>query len=66
MEHGGHNVTRALFEQNMHAKRSDSQFTADIGPLLANGYVWDFKDAAEKVQAALIARLPGDPWRGKE
>jgi predicted nucleotidyltransferase component of viral defense system len=66
MEHGGHNVTRALFEQNMDAKRNDSQFTADIGPLLASGYVWDFKDAAEKVQVALIARLPGDPWRGKE
>ncbi len=66
MDHGGHTITRALFEQNMHQKRGDPQFTADIGPLLASGYSWDLEDAAAKVQAALIGRLPGDPWRGSE
>jgi predicted nucleotidyltransferase component of viral defense system len=64
MERDGHNVTRALFEQNMHQKRTDPQFTADIGPLLASGYSWDFDAAAALVQAALIERLPGEPWRG--
>ncbi|MGY4752605.1 nucleotidyl transferase AbiEii/AbiGii toxin family protein [Pannonibacter sp. Q-1] len=64
MEHGGQTITRALFEQNMHQKRSDPQFTADIGPLLANGYAWDFESAAAKVQSALIERLPGEPWKG--
>ncbi|MCP3368713.1 nucleotidyl transferase AbiEii/AbiGii toxin family protein [Bradyrhizobium cajani] len=39
MDHGGHNITRALFEQNMHQKMTDAQFTADISPLLATGYL---------------------------
>ena len=64
MDHDGHRVTRAFFEQNMHQKRTDPQFTADIGPLLASGYSWDFTTAAAQVQAALIERLPGEPWRG--
>jgi predicted nucleotidyltransferase component of viral defense system len=64
MDHDGHSVTRALFEQNMHQKRTDPQFTADIGPLLASGYSWDFDVAAALVQAALIEQLPGEPWRG--
>ena len=64
MDHDGHSVTRALFEQNMHQKRTDPQFTADIGPLLASGYSWDSTAAAAQIQAALIKRLPGEPWRG--
>ncbi len=64
MNNDGHSVTRALFEQNMHLKRNDPQFTADIGPLLAGGYSWDFTTAAALVQAMLIGRLPGEPWRG--
>ncbi|RWJ32030.1 nucleotidyl transferase AbiEii/AbiGii toxin family protein [Mesorhizobium sp.] len=64
MEHGGHTVTRALFEQNMHQKRGDPQFTADIGPLLASGYSWDFDEAAAVIQSALIERLLGEPSRG--
>lgn len=64
MAHGGHTVTRAMFEQNMHQKLADPQFTADIGPLLANGYDWDMGKAAEAVNAALIRRLPGGPWKG--
>ncbi|AZO25130.1 nucleotidyl transferase AbiEii/AbiGii toxin family protein [Mesorhizobium sp. M1E.F.Ca.ET.045.02.1.1] len=64
MDHGGHNVTRALFEQNMHQKLSDPLFTADIGPLLAPGYSWNLETAAEAVNVALIRRLPGDAWKG--
>ena len=64
MQHDGQIVTRALFEQNMHQKCSDPQFTADIGALLASGYSWDFAAAAALVQTALIERLPGEPWRG--
>jgi hypothetical protein len=43
MKRGGHNVTRAQFEQNLEAKLGDPQFNADIGPLLAQGYEWDAK-----------------------
>jgi predicted nucleotidyltransferase component of viral defense system len=64
MDHGGHNITRALFEQNMHQKLSDPQFTTNIGPLLARGYSWNLETAAEAVSAALIRRLPGEPWKG--
>jgi predicted nucleotidyltransferase component of viral defense system len=64
MDHGGHNITRALFEQNMHLKLNDPQFTADISPLLANGYSWDLPKASDEVLSGLIQRLPGDPWKG--
>jgi hypothetical protein len=64
MEHGGHLVTRALFERNMHQKLQDAQFAADIGPLLASGYSWDMEAVAEAVGADLIRRLPGEPWSG--
>ena len=64
MDHGGYQITRALFEKNMHQKLTDAQFSADIGPLLATGYTWDLVTAAEAVGAALIEKLPGDPWKG--
>jgi hypothetical protein len=64
MARGGHKVTRAMFEQNLHQKLTDLQFTADIRPLLASGASWDIKKAAEAVGIELIQRLPGEPWRG--
>lgn len=64
MEHGGHPITRALFEKNMHQKLQDAQFAADLSALLARGYVWDMQAAAEAVGAKLIRRLAGDPWNG--
>lgn len=65
MDHGGHRITRALFEQNMVAKRGDPQFTADIGPLLAHGYDWDLEEANRAVSERLIAILPGEPAKLK-
>lgn len=66
MEHGGHQVTRALFEQNLAGKLGDRQFAADIGPLLAAGHTWDIARAAQAVSSRLIRHLPGDPWKGTE
>lgn len=57
MDHGGHHVTRAVFEQNLAGKLCARQFTADIGPLLAAGYKWDMESAA-------FARQKGDEPRG--
>jgi len=57
MAHGGHSVTRDGFQQNIAGKLRDPQFTADIGPLLASGYTWNCKEAAEKVLSHLISRL---------
>jgi predicted nucleotidyltransferase component of viral defense system len=64
MEHGGHRITRALFEQNMRQKLTDPQFTADISPLLATGYAWNIGGAAEVVATALVQRLPGETSKG--
>lgn len=64
MDHGGHNVTRAQFEQNLAGKLQDRTFAADIGPLLTDGFTWDIGKMAGAVSDSLIARLPGDPWQG--
>jgi predicted nucleotidyltransferase component of viral defense system len=58
MKHGGHRVTRALYEQNIQKKLVDPLFTADISALLANGYTWNITEAAQEVTKALIERLP--------
>ncbi len=63
MDHGGHRITRALFERNLALKMDDPQFTADIGPLLAAGdNAWNMGTAAEAVGQSLLSRLPGAPW----
>jgi len=64
MDEGGGRVTRAMFEQNLTAKRKDPTFTADMTPLLAHGQQWNFHEAFERVWSRLIARLPGAPWKG--
>ncbi len=66
MARGGHNVTRALFEQNLDAKLRDPQFTADMGPLLAAGFNWNPEAAGEAVFAKLLQIMPGEPWKGDQ
>lgn len=58
-------VTRALFEQNLTAKKADPVFTADMTPLLAAGQTWSFDEAYELVWRELAGRLPGAPWQGR-
>ena len=65
MDHGGHRVSRAQFEENLAGKLRDKAFTADISPLLAEGYYWNLKEMADAISRVLIARLPGDPWQGQ-
>lgn len=57
-------ITRALFEQNLHKKRTDKLFTADIRGLLASPKDWDLEAGLERVGRELIEILPGDPWAG--
>lgn len=64
MEHEGHKITRALFEENFALKMQDPAFLADISPLLSAGYKWDPEAEAPIVSSRLIERLPGDPWKG--
>ena len=58
-------ITRAMFERNLAAKLRMPEFGADIGPLLAPGYMWDIEEAARTVSQELITLLPGDPWKGE-
>jgi predicted nucleotidyltransferase component of viral defense system len=64
VEAEGAKVTRAMFEQNLAAKKKDPIFTADMTPLLAHGQVWDFEDAFERVWTGLVVLLPSAPWKG--
>ena len=59
MEHGGHRISRAQFQQNLDAKLADATFMADMSPLLAGGQRWDPIRAATRVSGELILRLPG-------
>ena len=65
MQEEGAHVTRALFEQNLAAKRADPAFSADIGPLVAADEAWDFDTEFERVWNELVSLLPGDPWKGE-
>lgn len=64
MHEDGARITRAMFEQNLAAKKADTIFTADLSPLLANGQTWSFDAAYDLVWRELLQRLPGEPWRG--
>jgi predicted nucleotidyltransferase component of viral defense system len=64
MEHEGHKITRAVFEENFALKMQDPEFLADISPLLSADYTWNPDAEAPIVSSQLIERLPGDPWKG--
>ena len=64
MNEGGHSATRAQFEANLAEKRSDPAFRADVSPILRSGVHWDFDTALTSVFEQLIAKLPGEPWKG--
>jgi predicted nucleotidyltransferase component of viral defense system len=64
MSEGGHRVSRAQFEANLAAKRTDLSFRADISPLLRAGIDWDFDRAMDTVLERLVANLPGNRWKG--
>jgi predicted nucleotidyltransferase component of viral defense system len=64
-EHEEHSVKRALFKENLALKMQDETFLTDISQLLSPGFVWDPEAEAPLVSSRLIARLPGDPWRGE-
>lgn len=58
LDHGGHNITKEQFQQNMTDKLADPRFTADISPLLAPGFEWNLEKAYAIVSKELIERLP--------
>jgi len=66
MREGGHSVTRALFEANLHAKAARPDFRRDMDALLRPGLSWDFDAALQLVLEEVVAKLPGDPWKGAD
>lgn len=57
-------ISRAEFEGNMVGKLASSDFRADVTPLLRDPAGYDVDAAASLVHDSLIARLPGEPWKG--
>ena len=64
MAEGGHAVTRAQFEANLHEKARSVAFRDDVGLLLRPGVPWDLDEALELLHEKLVSRLPGNPWKG--
>ncbi len=64
MQEGGHQMPRALFEENLIAKLADDRFTLDLPPLLASGQDWNPKAAGQLVMDTFCPLLPGEPWKG--
>ncbi len=58
-------VTRALFEKNLHEKVRFDDFRHDILDLLADSNEWSFEQAYDVVKDKLICLLPGEPWKIK-
>ena len=59
------NITRALFEKNLHEKIRFDDFRHDIVDLLADSSGWSFDRAYDVVKDKLICLLPGEPWKMK-
>ncbi|MFA5844810.1 MAG: nucleotidyl transferase AbiEii/AbiGii toxin family protein [Coriobacteriia bacterium] len=57
-------ISRAEFEANMVGKLASSDFRVDVIPLLRDPAGYDVDAAASLVHDQLIARLPGEPWKG--
>ena len=65
MKEEGHSVSRAQFEANLADKRAQPDFRDDVAPLLRSGFAWNFDAALDEVLRWVIARLPGEPWKGE-
>ncbi len=60
----GRSVSRAEYEETLLGKLADPRFADDVRPLLVTGATWDARAAAATVLDRLVARLPGEPWKG--
>lgn len=64
MESDGAPVSRAQFEANLSRKLDDRSFLEDTRFLIPTAVGFEPLVAARLVQAALIAGLPGEAWKG--
>jgi len=66
LKHDGLAVSRAEFEANLAEKLASAVFLEDIGPLVPPGMAYDPAKAALVIKDKLIAKLPGEPWKGAQ
>jgi len=66
MDHDGATVSRAEFEANLAAKLASAVFLEDLRLLVPAEVEYDPAKAARVVKDELIAKLPGEPWKGIE
>jgi predicted nucleotidyltransferase component of viral defense system len=64
LEHEGLSVSRAQYEANMTQKLASADFRKDVMPLLRDEWSYDIDKAYRLVHERLIARIPGEPWKG--
>jgi predicted nucleotidyltransferase component of viral defense system len=64
LEQAGLSVSRAQYEANMAQKLLTPDFRSDVMPLLRDDTGYDIDDAYRVVHERLIARIPGEPWKG--
>jgi predicted nucleotidyltransferase component of viral defense system len=64
LNHGGLSVSRAQYEANMTQKLASADFRKDVMPLLRDESSYDIDKAFRLVHERLIARIPGEPWKG--
>jgi len=57
-------VSRAEFEANLAAKLASAAFLEDLRLLVPPEVEYDPVKAAELINEQLIAKLPGEPWKG--
>jgi predicted nucleotidyltransferase component of viral defense system len=61
----GQSVSRAELEENLHFKIKDEVFLSDLTPLLASSAAgFDLAQACAYLLRTLIAKVPGEPWKG--
>lgn len=60
----GETVSRAEFEANLAAKLASADFLEDLRLLVPAELEYDPARAGQIVKDGLIAKLPGEPWRG--
>ena len=61
----GREITRAIFEENLDGKLRLPAFTDDVPILLPPGTSFDFASGVARVATELVAKLPGEPWKGR-
>ncbi|OGR80476.1 MAG: hypothetical protein A3I11_08980 [Elusimicrobia bacterium RIFCSPLOWO2_02_FULL_39_32] len=66
LKYEGLRITRAQFESNMLEKMRSAVFLSDISSLIRPGIQYDFEIAYKHIHDSLIAKLPGEAWKGNK